>query len=186
MNRKYTLAQFDGIVAIDPAPSAGVRHHDRFNRRLSGRNGERLPSRRSITCVRGVFANAFSFIYSIRRGTPTARWAQVPRALALERFAELIEAQNSVTRAYHDSHVGRTVRVLIGGDSKKDASRLTAKALDNVTVVARKPADYPYPQTPWVDVAIETAHVWGCTGTVCGGPSVLPMRECRLCGPCSI
>jgi hypothetical protein len=60
------------------------------------------------------------------------------------------------------------VRVLIGGDSKKDASRLTSKALDNVTVVAPKPADYPYPQTPWLDVAIETAHVWGCTGTVVG------------------
>ena len=42
------------------------------------------------------------------------------------------------------------------------------KALDNVTVVAPKPADYPYPQTPWLDVAIETAHVWGCTGTVVG------------------
>lgn len=165
MNRKYTLAQFDGIVKSirRRLPECAITTD-----LIVGFPGETASDfQATLDYVRsGVFANAFSFIYSIRRGTPAARWAQVPRALALERFAELIEAQNSVTRAYHDSHVGRTVRVLIGGDSKKDASRLTAKALDNVTVVARKPADYPYPQTPWVDVAIETAHVWGCTGTV--------------------
>jgi hypothetical protein len=60
--------------------------------------------------------------------------------------------------------------MLIVGDSKKDAARLTGKALDNVTVVAPKPADYSaaYAQTPWLDVEIEAAHVWGCTGTILG------------------
>jgi hypothetical protein len=77
------------------------------------------------------------------------------------------------------------VRILIAGDSKKDAGRLTGKSLDNVTVVAPKPADYPaehregvhpYAQTPWLDVAIESAHVWGCFGTVVG-------RAARFAGP---
>jgi hypothetical protein len=73
--------------------------------------------------------------------------------------------------------VGRKVRVLITGDSKKDPSRLTAKTLDNVTIVAPKPPDYPvslafdehpYARTPWLDVAVESAHVWGCTASVLG------------------
>ena len=60
------------------------------------------------------------------------------------------------------------MRALIVGDSKKNADRVTAKALDNVTIVAPKPADYPYDGTPWLDVAVESAHVWGCTGTIVG------------------
>jgi tRNA-2-methylthio-N6-dimethylallyladenosine synthase len=176
MNRKYTLAQFDGIVRSirRRLPECAITTD-----LIVGFPGE-TPSdfQATLDYVRsGVFANAFSFIYSIRRGTPAARWPQVPRELALERFAELLDAQNAVTRRYHDGHIGRTVRVLIAGDSKKDARRLTGKTLNNVTVVAPKPADYPaedreglhpYAQTPWLDVAIESAHVWGCFGTAVG------------------
>ena len=72
------------------------------------------------------------------------------------------------------------MRVLIAGDSKKNARRLTGKSLENVTVVAPKPADYPadhreevhpYAQTPWLDVTIESAHVWGCFERWQGGPA---------------
>jgi tRNA-2-methylthio-N6-dimethylallyladenosine synthase len=117
----------------------------------------------------GVFANAFMFIYSIRRGTPAARWEQVPREAASARFARLCDAQNAATRAYHDRMIGTTVRALICGESKKDASKLAAKTLDNVTVIAPKPDDYDealYAREPWLDYEIEAAHVWGCTGSI--------------------
>jgi tRNA-2-methylthio-N6-dimethylallyladenosine synthase len=176
MNRKYTLAQFDGIVRSIRRRLPQCAITTDLIVAFPGETASDFQA--TLDYVRsGVFANAFSFIYSIRRGTPAARWPQVPRELALERFAELLEAQNAVTRRYHDGYVGRTLRVLIGGDSKKDARRLTGKTLDNVTVVAPKPADYPaedreavhpYAQTPWLDIAIETAHVWGCFGTVTG------------------
>ena len=173
MNRKYTLAQFDAI-------------RESIRRRLPecaittdlivgfpGENDEDFET--TLAYVRrGVFANAFTFIYSIRRGTPAARWDQVPKDVAHERFERLADAQNRVTRAYHERKVGTTVRALIVGESKKNAGRLSAKTLDNVTLVAPKPADYSadgwgeraYAETPWLDVAIETAHVWGCVGTV--------------------
>ena len=57
---------------------------------------------------RDVFANAFTFIYSIRRGTPAARWAQVPGEVASARFKRLLDAQNAATRAYHDRKIGTT------------------------------------------------------------------------------
>jgi tRNA-2-methylthio-N6-dimethylallyladenosine synthase len=117
----------------------------------------------------GVFSNAFMFIYSIRRGTPAARWEQVPRDAASARFARLCDAQNAAVRAYHDRKIGATVRALICGESKKDAHKLAAKTLDNVTVIAPKPDDYDealYAREPWLDVAVETAHVWGCTGAI--------------------
>jgi tRNA-2-methylthio-N6-dimethylallyladenosine synthase len=173
MNRKYTLAEFQRVV-------------DSFCRRLPecaittdlivGFPGETDDDFEATLAYvdSGVFANAYTFIYSIRRGTPAARWEQLPREAALERFSRLLEAQNRVTRAYHDRKIGRVVRALVTGDSKKDASRLSAKTLDNVTVVAPKPPEYaprtddqpPYAQTPWLDVAIESGHVWGCGGTI--------------------
>ena len=176
MNRKYTLAHFDSIVAKirQRMPHAAITTD-----LIVGFPGETEDDFcATLAYVRsGVFANAFSFIYSIRRGTPAAHWEQVPREVALDRFGRLIDVQNAVTRAYHERYVGTTRRVLICGDSKKDARRLAAKAPDNVTVVADKPADYPqalhienhpYASTPWLDVAVEHAHVWGCTGRIVG------------------
>ena len=87
----------------------------------------------------GVFANAFMFMYSIRRGTPAARWEQVPHDAVVERFGRLVDAQNAVTREYHDRKLGTTVRALVSGDSKKDAMKLATKATDNVTIIAPKP-----------------------------------------------
>ncbi len=190
MNRKYTLAGFHHVVESvrQRFPSCAITTDI-----IVGFPGETEEDFEATLAYvdSGVFANAFTFIYSIRRGTPAAKWDQVPRNVALARFARLCDAQNRVTRAYHDRKVGRVVRALIAGDSKKDPSRLTAKTPDNVTVVAAKPPDYPsyhrtgahpYAQTPWVDIAIESAHVWGCSGTVVaraerfsgGGKSVAP------------
>jgi tRNA-2-methylthio-N6-dimethylallyladenosine synthase len=167
MNRKYTFEHFEEIVAQirRRLPECAITTDI-----IVGFPGEtEADFAATLDYVRtGVFANAFTFIYSIRRGTPAAHWPQVPREVALERFQRLLQAQNDVTRAYHERYVGRTVRALIAGDSKKDTRKLAAKAPDNVTIIAPKPADYPYEGTPWLDVAVESAHVWGCAGRVVG------------------
>jgi tRNA-2-methylthio-N6-dimethylallyladenosine synthase len=168
MNRKYTAAQFREKVDLihrylpDWAITTDI---------IVGFPGESEADFDATHdyVATGVFANAFTFIYSIRRGTPAARWEQVPREAASARFARLCDAQNASTRAYHDRKIGTTVRALVCGPSKKDASKLAAKALDNVTVIAPKPDDYDealYAREPWLDVEVETAHVWGCTGTI--------------------
>jgi tRNA-2-methylthio-N6-dimethylallyladenosine synthase len=174
MNRKYTLADFARVVASIHKRLVGCAITTDIIVGFPGETEEDFE--RTLAYVSsGVFANAFTFIYSIRRGTPAARWEQVPPDVAHARFERLVEAQNRATCAYHQRKVGRIERVLITGESKKNASRLTAKALDNVTVVAPKPADYespaagddhPYARTPWLDVSIDSAHVWGCVGRV--------------------
>ena len=176
MNRKYTLSVFhEKVEAIRSRFSDCAITTDL----IVGFPGETEDDfRATLDYVNsGVFANAFTFIYSTRRGTPAARWEQVPREVALDRFGRLLDAQNRVTRLYHDRKVGTKVRALIVCDSKKDAGKLSAKTTDNVTIVAPKPPDYgissngaehPYAQTPWLDVQVESAHVWGCSGTVVG------------------
>jgi tRNA-2-methylthio-N6-dimethylallyladenosine synthase len=170
MNRKYTAATFDEKVR-------SIRRHlpdwAITTDIIVGFPGETESDfARTLDYVRsGVFANAFMFMYSIRRGTPAARWEQVPHDIVTERFGRLVDAQNVATRAYHDTKLGTTVRALIAGDSKKDAGKLAAKAPDNVTVIAPKPPDYDerlYAAEPWLDVRIETSHVWGCMGTIVG------------------
>ena len=178
MNRKYTLAQFDAVARAirERMPDCAITTD-----LIVGFPGETEDDfLATLEYVRsGVFANAFTFIYSIRRGTPAARWEQVPHDVALERFGRLLDAQNAVTRAYHDTFAGGTVRALICGDSKKDARKVSAKSPHNVTVIAEKSADYDeasYATTPWLDIAVERAHVWGCSGRIVG-------RAERFSGP---
>ena len=168
MNRKYTRAQFEEKLALAHRylPAWAITTDI-----IVGFPGERdADFEATMELVEtGVFANAYTFIYSIRRGTPAARWEQVPREVSSARYQRLIDAQNAATRAYHDRKLGTTVRALIVGPSKKDPNKLTAKALDNVTIIAPKPADYDearYAREPWLDIAVETAHVWGCMGTI--------------------
>ncbi|HVA29412.1 MAG TPA: tRNA (N6-isopentenyl adenosine(37)-C2)-methylthiotransferase MiaB [Candidatus Baltobacteraceae bacterium] len=168
MNRKYTAAQFSEKVELIHRylPEWAITTDIIVG--FPGESDDDFEDTLRIV-ESGTFANAFMFVYSIRRGTPAARWEQVPADVASARFKRLFDAQNVVTRAYHDRKIGSTVRGLIVGPSKKDASKLAVKTLDNVTAIAPMPPDYDealYAREPWLDIAVETAHVWGCTGTI--------------------
>ncbi len=168
MNRKYTRAQFEEKVALIRRYLPAWAITTDIIVGFPGETDDDFEA--TLDYVKtGLFANAFMFIYSIRRGTPAARWEQVPAEVSSARFARLVDAQNAATRTYHDRKIGSTVRCLIQGPSKKDATKLAAKALDNVTVIAPMPPDYDealYAREPWLDIAVETAHVWGCTGSI--------------------
>ncbi|HTU81664.1 MAG TPA: MiaB/RimO family radical SAM methylthiotransferase [Candidatus Acidoferrales bacterium] len=168
MNRKYTMADFSEKVALARRYIPQWAITTDLIVGFPGESGDDFEATLAYAAT-GTFANAFTFIYSIRRGTPAARWEQVPHEIASARFGRLIDVQNAATRAYHDRKIGSVVRALVAGPSKKDPSRLAAKALDNVTVIAPMPADYEqtrYAREPWIDVRVESAHVWGCTGRI--------------------
>jgi tRNA-2-methylthio-N6-dimethylallyladenosine synthase len=168
MNRKYTFEQFERKVDLVRRylPQWAITTDI-----IVGFPGETEDDfSATLEYVRsGVFANAYMFIYSPRRGTPAARWEQVAGEIARERFQRLAQAQNIVSRAYHETKVGSTVRALVQGPSKKDARKLAAKSLDNATIIAPMPPDYDasqYAREPWLDIQIEHGYIWGCTGTI--------------------
>lgn len=168
MNRKYTRAGFEERVAW---VRRYLPHWAITTDIIVGFPGETEEDFAATLEIveRGTFANAFTFLYSQRRGTPAARWEQVPHEVAAARFRRLVDAQNAATQAYHARLRGTTTRALVVGTSKKDPQRLTAKTGHNVTVVAPKPPDFDdnaYAQTPWLDIAVEDARLWGCTGRV--------------------
>lgn len=168
MNRKYTRAQFEQRVEWirEYFPGAAITTDV-----IVGFPGETEEDFRETLdyVATGVFANAYMFIYSKRRGTPAAHWEQVDPGVVSERFARLADAQNAVTRSYHDRKIGTEVRALIQGISRKDRSKLAAKTLDNVTVIAPLPLDFDerlYAREPWLDIRVDAAHVWGCSGSI--------------------
>jgi tRNA-2-methylthio-N6-dimethylallyladenosine synthase len=60
------------------------------------------------------FANAFTFQYSIRPGTPAATMdGQVPKAVVQERYERLIALQEEIAWEENKRQVGRTLEVLI-------------------------------------------------------------------------
>ena len=69
----------------------------------------------------------FSFIYSIRRGTPAETMEQVPDPVKKERFARLLETQNRISLEKNNEYVGKTERVLVEGRSKTDEKMLTGR-----------------------------------------------------------
>ena len=67
------------------------------------------------------FDNAYTFIYSPREGTPAARMADsVPMEVKQERLARLNERWNAYALENNQAYVGRIVKVLVDGPSKKD------------------------------------------------------------------
>jgi tRNA-2-methylthio-N6-dimethylallyladenosine synthase len=59
------------------------------------------------------FANAFSFKYSPRPGTPAALQDQIPESVKSERLARLQMILDAQRRAFNRKMVGRTLDVLI-------------------------------------------------------------------------
>ncbi len=81
------------------------------------------------------FANAFTFQYSPRPGTPAAELAdQVPKAVVQERYLRLTELQERISWEENRCQEGRTVEVLVAqGEGRKDEAthRLSGRAPDN-------------------------------------------------------
>lgn len=167
MNRKYTVEEFRERVATflryNPAWAITTDL-------IVGFPGETDADFEATLelCATGMFAQAFMFVYSPRRGTPAAVWhasAPVPPEVARERFVRLVATVDAGVRAYNERKVGTVVRALIHGPSRKDPLRVSAKATDNVTVNFAQIETSPQLDAPWVDVRVERASVWGVTGT---------------------
>ncbi|HEX3549648.1 MAG TPA: tRNA (N6-isopentenyl adenosine(37)-C2)-methylthiotransferase MiaB [Candidatus Elarobacter sp.] len=170
MNRKYTIEQFLERVTTFKAHNPGWAITTDLIVGFPGETDEDFQRTLDV-CATGVFAQAYMFVYSPRRGTPAAVWHAanaVPADVAQARFRRLVEVQDASVRAYHERKVGTTVRALVHGISRKDRTKLSAKTIDNVTVNFPMVEDVPDVARPWVDVRVESASVWGVRGTCVG------------------
>ena len=94
---------------------------------------------------RARFANAFTFQYSVRPGTPAgARPDQVPREVVRERYERLLALQERISWEQNRAFEGRSVEVMFAtGEGRKDdrRERMSGRARDNRLVHVAVPAD---------------------------------------------
>lgn len=178
MNRKYTVEEYRAKVDFFRRQCASWALSTDLIVAFPGESDADFAQ--TLEVVREIgFSQAFTFVYSPRRGTPAARWPAVPAGTGSARLRELAEAIDESAAAFHRAKLGSTVRALIAGPSRKDRRKLAARTVDNVTVIApdsELERERPNAAEPWLDVRIENAFRWGCAGTIVG-------RAARYDGP---
>lgn len=83
----------------------------------------------TLDLVREVrYDSAFTFLYSVRTGTPAAGYAdQIPEAVKHERFNRLVDMINDISAEKNRAYEGRIERVLVEGQSKRDKSAMSGR-----------------------------------------------------------
>ena len=87
-------------------------------------------------CEEVGYDGAFTFIYSPRRGTEAAAMTDrfVPHEVAVARMERLVDVVQRRARERAQRFVGRTLDVLVEGQSRTDASRLRGRTTHNKVV----------------------------------------------------
>lgn len=73
------------------------------------------------------YSSAFTFIYSVRRGTKAAEMPQVDEDVKSERIQKLIKVQNEITRELSREYENKIERILVEDVNPKDGSMLTGR-----------------------------------------------------------
>lgn len=105
------------------------------------------------------YDDAFTFIYSPRKGTPAAGFgAQVPDAVKHERLDRLMALQNEICLKRNKRMVGRTLAVMVEGPSKSNPAMLSGRTDGNDLVLWPKIRDHA--PGDLVNVKMERAQTW--------------------------
>lgn len=121
MNRRYTREKYLGLVeklrAVDPEISISTDIIVGF----PGETEEDFEDTLEL-CQQVGFDSAFTFLYSVRKGTPAEKYEdQVPEDVKHERFNRLVEEINRSSKEKNSRYVGKTVKVLVDGPSKTNS-----------------------------------------------------------------
>ena len=108
------------------------------------------------------FDALFTFIFSPRPGTPAAGMADpVPREEKQKWFDRLVAVQNAYSAEKHASYIGKTVRVLVDGESDDPDWPLSCRTEGNRLVRIR--GDKALIGT-FADVTIQNSNTWALYG----------------------
>ena len=172
MNRKYTREQYLDLIRRVRERIPGIALSTDIIVGFPGETEEDFEQTLSLAREVG-YAQAFTFIYSKREGTPAAKIDDpTPREVILERFDRLVKVIEDSAYAFNQHDLGATVPVLVEGTSKKDATKMIGKSPKNQTVHAPLPEGTIIDSLVGkiVDVKVDTARTWYLSGTMVGSP----------------
>ncbi|HEV8680043.1 MAG TPA: radical SAM protein, partial [Stellaceae bacterium] len=172
MNRRHTAAEYRRTVERLRRARPDLALSSDF---IVGYPGESAADfRATLDLVDAVgFAQAFSFKYSPRPGTPAADAAgQIPESVKVERLAELQALLGAQQRAFNGSCVGRVLPVLLEKPGRH-AGQLVGRSPYLQSVHAEAPADLI---GEIVAVTIRAAETNSLAGAITGRKAPLSAR----------
>ena len=161
MNRRYTRQQYLDLVNYAKSVMPGLVLTSDV---IIGFPGEtEAEAMDTVSLVEEVgFDALFTFIYSPRPGTKAAEMPDpFPRSEKQKWFDKLLEVQNQMSARLHAAYVGKTVRVLVDGETDDTRWPLSARTAGGrlVHLVGDKSALGQYR-----DVKITDSNTWALFG----------------------
>lgn len=120
MNRKYTKEDYKELVRKLRATVPGIAISTDIIVGFPGETEEDFQE--TLDLVKDVgFDSAFTFLYSIRKGTPAEKYEdQIPENIKHQRFNRLLDVVNHSAKKRNCAYIGSIQNVLVEGLSKKD------------------------------------------------------------------
>ena len=131
MNRHYTVAQYLELIEYARRTVPGITFSSDI---IIGFPGEtEAEAMDTVSLINEVHFDAlFTFIFSPRPGTPATKLDDpTPHEEKQKWFDALCNAQNAISAEKHAAYIGRTVRVLVEGESDDADWPLSARTEGN-------------------------------------------------------
>lgn len=127
MNRHYTREQYLETIKKIKEKIPGVALTTDIIIGFPGETEEDFLD--TLSLVKEVeYDSAFTFLYSKRSGTPAdMMFDQVDEDVKKDRFNRLVAAVNEICAKKNKEYDGKTVEILVEGESKNDATKLTGR-----------------------------------------------------------
>ncbi len=160
MNRRYTREQYldligyarsvipDLVLTSDVIVGFPSETDDDFNE--------------TVSLVDKVgFQGLYTFIYSVRSGTPAASMLQIDESVKHERFDRLCALQNFKATQFNSNYIGKTVKILVDGSMGNDNTLQTGRTDGNIIVNFPSCGAMP---GEFIDIKIDMALNWAIFG----------------------
>lgn len=172
MNRRYTREYYLELVDAVREKVPGIALTTDIIVGFPGETEEDFEETLSLA-EQVRYAQAFTFIYSKRDGTPAAKIDDpTPREVILGRFDRLVKVIESTAYDFNQGALHTRVPALIEGSSKKNDRVLQGKSPWNQTVHCPLPEGAQVEDYVGriVDVDVDLARTWYLSGQLVGGP----------------
>lgn len=118
MNRRYTREHYLGLIDMIRRylPDCGITTDIMVGFPYETEE-DFLDTMDIVEKVR--FSTAFTFIYSVRKGTKAAEMPQIPYEIKQDRIKRLIARQNEITEEISKDYVGNVYEILVEGMQEK-------------------------------------------------------------------
>lgn len=127
MNRGYTSGKYEALVTSAREKIRGAVFTSDVIVGFPGETAEDFE--KTLELIQRVeFDSLFTFIYSPRKGTPAADMPQTAGEEEIRaRFQRLLDIQNGISERINSGYLGKTVRVLVDGETDDKHYNLSSR-----------------------------------------------------------